>query len=227
MFIGPQDKRVIAGWSSHYGWSPTVSKRNFTVYRALEWLAAVLEDELENTDGWFWCQQERICQSTGMSRPTVKAAIEALVEVDFIQHERRWLPRAESLCSWFRLKIPPSCAGRVKKAAPKALESGMLPPPVGTSKICTRRVQNFYAPSSSYKRENLKRKRAEALAEIQDRCLRRGLDPVNFPVQLLETAETVLKAQERAERQKLRVRSAGICDPLDVQMAEKRRLSEV
>jgi hypothetical protein len=222
MFIGPEDKRVIASWASHYGWSTTVAKRNFTVYRALEWLAAVLDDQVAETEGWFWCQQQRICQSTGMSRPTVKAAIDALVEIDVVEHERRWLPQAESLCSWFRLKIPPSISGRVNKAMPGALKLGLTPPPPGASKSCTRRVKNFYAPSYMSKREILKRNRTQTLAEIQDKCFRRGLDPVNLPVQLLEIAETALKAEERAERKERRLRSAGVCDPLDVKLAAKR-----
>ena len=221
MFIGPQEKSLIAAWASQNGWSNTIAKRNFTVYRALEWLAACLEGQLEETDKWFWCQQERIAACTGMSRPTVRAAIEGLVEAKWIEHERRWLPQAEALCSWFRLKVPPSCAGRVRRAARGVLQLGLQPPAPGTSKNSTRRVQNFYAPSSSYKREISKRSRADVIQEIQDRCMRRGLDPQAWAPQLVETAETVLREQQRAEKQARKVRSAGVCDPLDVKLKEE------
>ncbi len=221
MFIGPEDKRVIASWASQFGWSPTVAKRNFTVYRALEFLAAVLEDQLGETEGWFWCQQERIAQSTGMSRPTVKAAIEDLTGATFLEHERRWLPRAESLCSWFRLRIPPSCAGRVRKDRTGSLAAGMSLPATGTSKSSTRRVQNFYAPSYMSKREKLKEIKAKAMADIQDKCLRNGLDPMFWMSQVNEIVETGKKAETRVKLMERELRSAGICDPLDVKMRAK------
>lgn len=221
MFIGPQDKRVIASWASQYGWSPTVAKRNFTVYRALEWLAAVLEDQLAETDGWFWCQQDRIAQSTGMSRPTVRAAIEDLEGATFIEHTRRWLPSAESLCSWFRLRIPPSCAGRVRKDRTGSLARGMTLPATGTSKSSTRRVKNFYAPSYMSKRERIKEIKAQALAELQDRCLRNGLDPRFWMSQVDEIVETGKRAETSVKRVERQLRSAGVCDPLDVKMRAK------
>jgi len=221
MFIGPEDKRVIAGWASQFGWSPTIAKRNFTVYRALEWLAAVLEDQIGETEGWFWCQQTRIAQSTGMSRPTIKAAIEDLAAATFIEHERRWLPRAESLCSWFRLKIPPSCAGRVRKDHTGSLARGMSLPATGTSKSSTRRVQNFYAPSYMSKREKLLEIKTQAMADIQDRCLRNGLDPVFWPSQVGEIVEIGKRAETRVRRMEQQLRSAGVCDPLDVKMRAK------
>lgn len=221
MFIRPLDRQLIASWSSHYGWSTTVAKRNFTVYRAIEWMAAVCGPQLEETEGWFWCQQERLAQRTGMSRPTIRAAIEALVEMDVLQHERRWLPRSESLCSWFRLKIPPSCAGRVRTDGALDQAFGRMKPLPGTEKSSTRVVKKFSTPSYVSKREKLKRERAQALAEIQDRCLQRGLDPTEWALPLVETAETVLKAQERAARKERRLRSAGVCDPLDVKLKAK------
>jgi hypothetical protein len=220
MFIRPEDKRVIQSWSDHYGWSSTVAKRNFTVYRALEWLAAVLEDQLEETGGWFWCQQERICSTLGMSRPTVRAAIEHLAEIGVVEHERRWLPQAESLCSWFRLKIPPSCAGRVRKDNHQLMLQGLRKPPVGTAKNSTRRVQNFYAPSSSYKREKLKRERANVMAEIQERCIARALDPQSHAPEIHEIVEAVAVATQRCERAARRaLRDAGEAEFLDVRLA--------
>jgi hypothetical protein len=216
MFIGPEDLRVIGAWSSHNGWSQTVAKRNFTIYRALEWLAATLEDQLRETDGWFWCQQHRIARTTGMSRPTIKAAIEHLVEAGWLEHERRWLPMSETVCSWFRLKLPPSCAGRVRKAQAGILNAGLTPPPPGLEKSSRRQCKKIASPSYMSKREIKESLRAQTIGEIEARCIQRGLIDADLPARLVEIAETVV----RQERRKLR--SAGICDPLDVKLAAER-----
>lgn len=213
MFIKPADKRVIESWSARYGWSLTVAKRNFTVYRAIEWLAAVLDDQIKETDGWFWCQQDRIAQSTGFSRPTVKAAITALVEADWIEHERRWLPMSETVCSWFRLKLPSSAVGRVKKAAAGMVQAGLTPPQPGMEKSSRRQCKKFASPSYMSKREISQEIKAQTFGQIQERCIQRGLIGSDIPARLVEIAETVV----RQERRKLR--SAGICDPLDVKLA--------
>jgi len=220
MFIGQEAKRVIAGWSQQFGWSPTVSKRNFTIYRSLEWLAAVLEDQLSESEGWFWCQLERICQKTGFSRPTVRSGIEALVQASFIEHERRWLPQSESQCSFFRLRIPPSCAGKVRRDRSESQQRGLQKPEPGMEKSCSRWVKKFDAPtSSSKKREISKEIKAKALAEIQDKCLLNGLDPVFWASQVNEIVETAKRAETSVKRQHRQVRSAGVCDPLDVKLA--------
>ena len=216
MFIGPKEKTVIEAWSQQNGWSLTIAKRNYTVYRALEWLAATLDDQIQETAGWFWCQQERIAASTGLSRPTVRAAITALVDADWIEHERRWLAANESQCSWFRLKLPSSCAGRVRKAAAGVLNWGMTKPPTGMEKSSRRRVKNLSTPSYMSKRERTRELKAETLGEIQTRCLERGLVATQLPSQLAEIAETVFKARQR------KLRSAGVCDPLDVKLAKER-----
>lgn len=216
MFIGPEDQRVIGSWSTHFGWSPTVAKRNFTIYRALEWLAATLEDQLRETEGWFWCQQHRIARSTGMSRPTIKAAIEALVEAGWIEHERRWLPASETVCSWFRLKLPPSCAGRVRKAAAGLLDDGLRPPGPGLQKSSRRQCKKIASPSYVSKREIKERLRAKTIGEIEARCIQRGLIDGDLPARLVEIAETVVRQERR------QLRSAGICDPLDVKLAAEK-----
>lgn len=223
MFIGSEAKRVIAGWSQQFGWSPTVAKRNFTIYRSLEWLAAVLEDQLSETEGWFWCQVERICQKTGFSRPTVRSGIDALVEASFIEHERRWLPQSESQCSFFRLKIPPSCAGRVRRDRSDSLRRGLEKPEPGTEKSSTRWVKKFSTPtSSSKKREISKEIKAKALADIQEKCLRNGLDPHYWSSQVDEIVETAKRAETSIKRQQRKLRSAGVCDPLDVKLATQK-----
>lgn len=217
MFIGPEDVRVIDAWAHQNSWSPTVAKRNYTIYRSLEWLAATLEDQLRATDGWFWCQQHRIGRSTGMSRPTIKAAIEALVEAGWLEHERRWLPMSETVCSWFRLKLPPSCRGRVRRAAAGVLEAGLTPPPPGMEKNSRRQCKKFASPSYMSKREIQESLRAKTAAEIEARCIQRGLIDSKLPAQLVEIAETVLRQESRA------LRSAGVCDPLDVKLAASPR----
>lgn len=219
MFIGPEDKRVIDAWSTHNGWSPTVAKRNFTIYRALEWLAATLEDQLKETEGWFWCQQERIARTTGMSRPTIKAAITALVDAGWLEHERRWLPMSETVCSWFRLKMPPSCSGRVRKAAVGVLKAGLTPPAPGMEKSSRRQCKKIASPSYMSKREISKELKAQAFGEIEARCIQRGLIGSDVPARLVEIAETVLRQEKR------KLRSAGICDPLDVKLAAKKTAS--
>jgi hypothetical protein len=214
MFIGPQDKQVIDSWSRQFGWSPTVAKRNFTIYSALEWLTATLEDQLRETDGWFWCQQHRIARTTGMSRPTIRAAIEHLVEAGWIEHERRWLPMSETVCSWFRLKLPPRCMGRVRRAQAGVLNAGLTPPAPGLEKSSRRQCKKIASPSYVSKREIKESLRAKSIGEIEARCIQRGLIGPDLPGRLVEIAETVLRQERR------QLRSAGICDPLDVRMAD-------
>lgn len=221
MFITTEDKRVIGSWSVQYGWSETVAKRNFTVYRALEWLAACIEDELPLTEGWFWCQLDRIGRSTGMSTPTIRSAVGQLHEVGFLERERRWVPRLESQCNWFRLKIPPSCAGRVAKYKHRTLEESLRKPTPGTEKSSCRAVKKFSSPSYMSKRERIKKIKEAAIQEIQEKCLRNGLDPAYWMSQTNEIVETIKRADVKRARIEREVRSAGPCDPLDVKLKAK------
>lgn len=224
MFIRPQDRQLITSWSDQHGWSTTVAKRNFTVYRAIEWMAAVVHDQTEETKGWFWCQQDRLCQRLGMSRPTVKAAIDQLVAINLLEHERRWLPQVESLCSWFRLKIPPSCLGRVKQDPGKLMLAGLGKPDSGTQKISRCRSKNFYAPSSSIQRERIKRERAQTMAEIQDRCVALALNPQSHAPEIHEIFQQVAEVVKRKEREQRRaLRDAGGAEFLDVRAGASRR----
>jgi hypothetical protein len=71
------------------------------------------------------------------------------------------------------------------------------------------------------KREKLKEIKAKAMADIQDKCLRNGLDPMFWMSQVNEIVETGKKAETRVKLMERELRSAGICDPLDVKMRAK------
>jgi hypothetical protein len=83
-------------------------------------------------------------------------------------------------------------------------------------------VNNRYASPSSSEREKLKRKQAEQIAEIQDRCIQKALDPQAHIHAVAEIVQMIHEARQKAERQERReARSAAKAASLDVK--ENRR----